>query len=205
MIRIDEIYNNTFWPWIRDNRPEVRVFFCDPPGVTTPDALKNYGWDDIPETNYVFFHDQEPVHIDLFQPLFQAAKYANGDIPLRYTDIPGHVVVSERGEFVDELHRIYRWKPHYYFYHGWACQDWFRGYDRTFLIARARDRRPTRTFMSPNRIVGGKRDHRVLFLYNVFKQGLDTNWTSVPRICPQEHVDIVDIATKYNNTILDLS
>ena len=39
MIRIDEIYNNTFWPWIRDNAPGTRVFFCDPPGRTEPDAL----------------------------------------------------------------------------------------------------------------------------------------------------------------------
>jgi hypothetical protein len=38
--------------------------------------------------------------------------------------------------------------------------------------------------MSPNRIVGGKRDHRVLFLYNVFKQGLEHNHISAPRICP---------------------
>ena len=58
--------------------------------------------------------------------------------------------------------------------------------------------------MSPNRIVGGKRDHRVLFLYNVFKQQLESNWITAPRICPEENVDISEIAKKYNNIYPDI-
>jgi hypothetical protein len=117
----------------------------------------------------------------------------------------GHVVVSERGEYVEQLCYQFGWTPHYYFYHGWACLDWFRGYDRSFLIPRARDRNPTRTFMSPNRIVAGKRDHRVLFLYNIFKQGLENNHISAPRICQYEHVDISIIAQKYINVYQDIT
>ena len=124
--------------------------------------------------------------------------------PSRFTN-PGHVIVSERGEYVDKLCAHYMWTPHYYFYHGWACMDWFRGYDRAFLIARARDRKPTRTFMSPNRIVGGRRDHRVLFLYNVFKQGLEHNHISAPRVCQYEGVDISSIAQKYTNVYQDIT
>jgi hypothetical protein len=59
--------------------------------------------------------------------------------------------------------------------------------------------------MSPNRIVGGKRDHRVLFLYNVFKSGLESNHISAPRICSQEGVDIASIAQKYTNVYQDIS
>ena len=58
--------------------------------------------------------------------------------------------------------------------------------------------------MSPNRIVAGKRDHRVLFLYNVFRHGLDNNYISAPRTCPYENVDISQIALKYNNTYPDI-
>jgi hypothetical protein len=201
MIRIDEIYNNTFWPWVNQNLPGTRVFFCDPPGRSDPDSLFNMGSDDIAETDYVFFHDQEPVHMDLHKPLFDDVVQRNKDIG---TKPRGHVVVSELGESVDQLVNNYSWKSHYYFYHGWACQDWFRGYDKTFLIPRARDRAPTRTFMSPNRIVAGKRDHRVLFLYNVFKQKLDHNWISAPRVCSYENVDISVIANKYCNTYPDI-
>jgi hypothetical protein len=58
--------------------------------------------------------------------------------------------------------------------------------------------------MSPNRIVAGKRDHRVLFLYHVFKQQLEHNHISAPRVCVYENVDIVDIAKKYNNIYPDI-
>ena len=211
MIRIDEIYNNTFWPWIDQHLPGTRTFFCDPPGRSDPDALFNFGRDDIPETDFVFFHDQEPVHLDLHKPLFDDVRVRTEDLQFwskppdaKSKGINGHVVVSEKGEYVDQLSDIYGWKSHYYFYHGWACKDWFRGYDKTFLIPRAADRAPTHTFMSPNRIVAGKRDHRVLFLYNVFRHGLDKNYISAPRVCPYENVDISQIALKYNNTYSDI-
>jgi hypothetical protein len=218
MIRIDEIYNNTFWHWFRDHRPGIRLFFCDPPGDTSPDSLFNLGSDSIVENDYVFMHDQEPVHLDTFEPLFKEVKLRNSDIGgylngsnwatdwvQIFSNPPGHVVVSERGEYVEQLCQQYEWTPHYYFYHGWAALDWFRGYDRAFLIARARDRQPTQTFMSPNRIVGGKRDHRVLFLYNVFKNQLEHNHITAPRLCPEENVDITIIAQKYTNVYQDIT
>ena len=150
----------------------------------------------------MYLHDQEPIHLDLHEPLFKDVIRRNNDI---WAKPQGHIVVSERGEFVEQLKQQYGWQTHYYFFHGWACQDWFRGYDKTFLIARARDRAPTRTFMSPNRIVAGKRDHRVLFLYNVFKHGLESNHISAPRTCQYEGVDIASIAQKYTNVYQDIS
>ena len=208
------------------------MFFCDPPGHTGPEHLFNHGRDDVVETDYVFFHDQEPADVDLYNELFDEVLRRNTDLwdpgPLEYYDnksyVPkdlvhwikdnegkyikpnplGHIVVSERGEFVDALCQKYQWTPHYYFYHGWACLDWFRGYDRTFLIPRAEFRQPTQTFMSPNRIVAGKRDHRVLFLYNIFKHGLEQNHLSAPRICQYEGVDIASIAQKYVNVYQDI-
>jgi hypothetical protein len=210
MIRIDEIYNHTFWPWINKNKPGTRVFFCDPPGRTDPDALFNLGQDDNIETDFILFHDQEPIWIDLHEPLFNEVQYRNWDITHLDWPVPplgrpaGHVVVSEQGEYVDKLVNIYGWKAHYYFYHAWACQDWFRGYDKSFLIPRARDRAPSKTFISPNRIVAGKRDHRVLFLYNVFKNQLEHNHISAPRICQYENIDISSVATKYCSTYPDI-
>jgi len=201
MIRIDEIYNNTFWPWLKKNKPGTRLFFCDPPGRADLDCLFNLGDDSIVENDYVFLHDQEPVHLDLHQPLFNDVIRRNDDIS---NHPQGHIIVSEQGEFVEQLCVTYRWTSHYYFYHGWACKDWFRGYDKTFLMPRARDRVPTKTFISPNRIIAGKRDHRVLFLYNVFKLNLENNWISAPRTCVYENVDISVIAKKYNNIYSDI-
>jgi hypothetical protein len=243
MIRIDEIYNNTFWPWLTKYKPGTRMIFCDTPGSTSPDTIFNLIDNSTKETDYVFFHDQEPVWLDLHKPLFNEVLFRtlnlsninttfnpdtlnlilqqnltqNTDIFFRQNSdlweefkhtnkkhFKGHVVVSEHGQYVKQMCDQYGWQPHYYFYHGWACQDWFRGYDRTFLIPRACDRTPTKTFISPNRIIAGKRDHRVLFLYNVFQQNLDHNWISAPRICQYENVDIIDIANKYNNIYPDI-
>ena len=177
------------------------MFFCDPPGHTGQEHLFNLGHNDVMETDYVFFHDQEPVDADLYDPLFRDVIRRNLDIS---DNTLGHVVVSERGHNVQTLKEKYGWQTHYYFYHGWACLDWFRGYDHTYLIDRAEDRTPTQTFISPNRIVGGQRNHRVLFLYHVYKQGLQNNHISAPRTCPAEGVDIDSIAQKYTNVYQDI-
>lgn len=203
MIRIDEIYNNTFWPWIERNRPGVRMFFCDPFGHTHPENLFNHGSDTILETDYVFFHDQEPIQLTAHQPLFLEVLRNNGDIN---PGVPGgRVVVSEKGSAVDALCDIYGWQSSYYFFHGWACLDWFRGYHRTFLFDHPQNRTvPSQTFMSPNRIIGGERDHRVLFLYLCQKQGLLHNHISAPLVCPVENVHIFDIGKKYQNQYPDI-
>ena len=261
MIRIDEIYNNTFWPWFEKNRPDIRMFFCDPPGFTGPENLFNLEKQHTSKTDFVFFHDQEPVDVELYARLFDSVASRNWHIVLdklpaettsgkkqirdnvfvkwpsedikvafhsqysqnaqdffrdrhddfirfrqansEFFDI-GHIVVSERGQCLEQVCQQYGWQPHYYFYHGWACLDWFRGYDRSFLIPRAVDRTPTKTFMSANRIVAGKRDHRVLFLYHLFKQNIQHNHISAPRVCQYEHVDISSIAQKYANVYHDI-
>jgi len=205
MIRIDEIYSNTLWTWMQQNRPGTRLFFCDPPGRSDPESLFNHGDENVPERNFVFMHDQEPIHLDLHKPLFDEVANRNQDL-LRIMDTenvheisnePGAVITSELGTHMQQLCSMYGWRGHYYFYHGWAALDWYRGYNRSFVIARAADRKPTTTFMSPNRIVGGRRDHRILFLYHVFKNQLDHNHISAPLTCPQENISICDVAQKY--------
>lgn len=203
MIRIDEIYDNIFWPWLKQNFPTAKMFFCDPPGNTDPGSLCNYV-PSAPATNYVFFHDQEPIQLDAHAALFAQTQQRNTDIQVPATGRVGHVIVSEQGEYVQTMCEQYDWTSHYYFFHGWACMDWFRGYDKTFLIARYKHRQPSKTFMSPNRIIGGKRDHRVLFLYHVFKNNLADNHLSAPKVCPHEMVDISSVALKYCNRYADI-
>jgi hypothetical protein len=48
---------------------------------------------------------------------------------------PGYLCTSEQNsENVEHVCKHFKWKPLYYFFHGWAALDWYRGYDRTFLI-----------------------------------------------------------------------
>jgi hypothetical protein len=208
MIRIDEIYNNTFWPWIRKNRPGFREFFCEPFGRSDPDSVMNYGRDDFYEHNYIFFFDQEPIHLSIHAGTFEQVVKLNADIiygyyvnrninitkkihrPLGFV-APGFLVTSEHdSENVEIICKKYQWKSLYYFFHGWAALDWYRGYDRTFLIRPWTERAITKTFISPNRIVAGARQHRLEVLYHIFKNGMLDNHISCPATCPAEDISV---------------
>jgi hypothetical protein len=220
MIRIDEIYNNTFWPWFQKNRPGYRVFHCDPFGRSDPDSVVNYGSDTAHEHNYIFIYDQEPIHLDIHITTFEKVITLNADIHLNdYTDrttnqviakisrdsdfiSPGYLLTSEHNsENVEYVCDQFKWKPSYYFFHGWAALDWYRGYDKTFLIRPTQKRTITKTFIAPNRIVAGERRHRLEMLYYIFKYGMTHNHISCPDTCPAENISIHQaikpLATKY--------
>ena len=202
MLRIDEIYNNTIWPWIQRNRPGFRVFFCDPFGRSDPDSVANYGSDDVPEHNYIFLFDQEPIHLNIHTQTFFKVRDANLDITHNGDTVrikkgkvrdAGYLITSEsNSENVEAVCSKFGRKPLYYFFHGWAALDWYRGYDKTFLIPASRDRNPTKTFIAPNRIIAGMRQHRLEMLYWIFKLGMTDNHISCPAVCPAENVHILD-------------
>ena len=148
----------------------------------------NYGRDDIHEHNYIFFFDQEPIHLNIHMPTFRRVRNSNTDLKK-----VGYLVTSEKNsknvEFVCEH---FDWKPLYYFFHGWAALDWYRGYDKTFLIKPIEERTITKTFIAPNRIIAGERQHRLEMLYHIFKNGMINNHISCPETCPAEDISIHD-------------
>jgi hypothetical protein len=198
MIRIDEIYDNTFWAWINKHHPGCRILFCDPFGRSDPDSVLNYGREDIHEHNYIFFFDQEPIHLDIHIPTFNHVKNILINVHESNPDNIGYIVTSEKNsENVEKICKHYNWTPLYYFFHGWAALDWYRGYDRSFLIAPWTERQIKKTFFSTNRIIGGKRQHRVLMLYHFQRLGLMDNWISASSVCPVENIPIADVAEHY--------
>ena len=226
MIRIDEIYNNTFWPWIRKHHPGVRLFFCEPFGRSDPDSLVNYGSDDLVEHNYTLLWDQEPIHLNIHLPTFEQLVKLNGDIQYnidlrnRVNKIAndagysksfnhiktGAIITSERdSDAVDTVCKKFNWKSYYYFFHGWAALDWYRGYDRTFLIQPWKERKITKTFLAPNRIVAGERQHRLEMLYWIFKLGMTDNHISCPSVCPAENIAIMDAIKPLRNQYPDIN
>lgn len=162
----------------------------------------NYGRDDVHEHNYIFFFDQEPIHLDLHTKTFIQVRNCNLDITHdisksllkhRHNTHAGYILTSERSsENVDRVCNRFKWKPLYYFFHGWAALDWYRGYNRTFLIVPFAQRQITKTFIAPNRIVAGKRQHRLEMLYHIFKNNLTHNHISCPAVCPAENICILD-------------
>ncbi len=150
-------------------------------------------------------HDQEPIHLDIHTPLFLDVQRRNSDLDHHRGAKHSAIITSELdSDAVDSVCQQYGWKDYYYFFHGWAALDWYRGYHRTWLMSDPKERNIQRSFIAPNRIIGGRRDHRVLLLYHLFKESVSQAWISAPRTCPYEGVDIVDLAGKFNNRYPDI-
>lgn len=177
---------------------------CEPFGRSDPDSVINYGSDTVHEHNYIFFFDQEPIHLSIHNDTFKQVQFSCMDInhpgleinkdqvtTTQPSRIAGYLCTSEKdSESVEKICRHFRWKPLYYFFHGWAALDWFRGYDKTFLIRPWAQRKITKTFLAPNRIIAGERKHRLEMLYHIFKNNLTNNHISCPIICPAEGTHI---------------
>ena len=198
MIRIDEIYTGTMRKWIQRNRPGLRLIYLDPFGRTDPEAVQVLAQNNQ-DRDYVIFWDQEPIQADLHRATFDYIRdqcITDMQDPVWYQmtrslarpEQLGHIVTSEfDSQAVDDICRKYGWQSHRYFFHGWAALDWYRGYNRSGEIVPVDERRINRTFIMPNRIVGGRRSHRLQLLYYIFKYGLTDNYISCPAICPVEH------------------
>lgn len=177
------------------------MFYCDPPGRSDAGSLMNNG-SAKEQLYYIFFHDQEPIHLDIHSKLFDAVDCRN--IDLNFGKGPSHsaIVTSEyNSEFVEQVCSQYKWTPYYYFFHGWAALDWYRGYNRSYLITDPMQRIITRSFISPNRIIGGKRKHRVDLMHLLLERNIKNAHISFPEVCPAEGTHINDIASPEQRTI----
>jgi len=184
------------------------MFYHDPFGRSDAESICGTVSTNTPE-NFIYFFDQEPIILDLHQATFDEVdnrnfNYNHEDWKLSYR-LPGIVVVSEtNSDYVDYICIHKDLQPFYYFFHGWAALDWYRGYDRTFLITPWTDRKIRKTFFSANRIIGGLRQHRVLMLYHFSKLNLMHNWISAGAVCPVENMPIEEIAKDYQDRYPDI-
>ena len=180
------------------DRPNHGLHWFDPFGSVRFEDLRSTP--PVPWNNQAvryLFWDQEPLHKHtLDQTLSAFKKMYNGT---------HHIITSEyNSEMVEYLVNTYDFIPHYYFFHGWASLDWFRGYNRSFLIPPADQRQISKTFLAPNRIVAGQRKHRLLMLYHMFKNGLEHNWLSCPAVCPAENISVIQAAKTLSHTYPDI-
>jgi hypothetical protein len=208
MIRIDEIYENTFFPWVKDHLPTTTLYHHDPFGCSDPGSLlcRSPTNDALSETSFIYFFDQEPVILDYHSSTFNTLDEFNMTFTTPSKRKQGIIVVSETdSDNIDYICKQRNLQPFYYFFHGWAALDWYRGYDRTFLITPWTQRKIKKTFFSANRIIGGLRQHRVLMLYHFAKLDLMHNWISASAVCPVEQTPIGKIAKHYQDRYPDIT
>ena len=157
------------------------------------------------EKSFIYFFDQEPLILDLHQATFACVDQSNMAKFEPYDRKIGVIVVSETAsDNIDYICKQRNLQPFYYFFHGWAALDWYRGYDRTFLITPWTERKIQKTFFSANRIIGGLRQHRVLMLYHFARFNLMHNWIGASAVCPVENTSIGEIAHHYQNRYPDI-
>ena len=138
-----------------------------------------------PRARHFLFWDQEPLHPETVADALPA--FCQQYLGQR------HLITSERdSEAVRDACATYGFQSHYYFFHGWAALDWFRGYDRTFLMKPPEQRTITHTMLMPNRIVAGRRQHRLMLFYNFLKKDLNFKncLISFPAVCPGENLSV---------------
>ena len=208
MIRIDEIYDNTFWPYIVKNIPDTCMFHHDPFGHSDPDSILCTPRAEY-EQNYIYLFDQEPLNFERQKDTWDSMRFRTNfgivNNNNKINEQSGVIVTSElNSSDVEKVTEYLKAKSFYYFFHGWAALDWYRGYDRTYLMQPLEERLIGRTFISPNRIIGGDRLHRVVMLYYFEKYGLFHNHISAPKICPVENTDIVDISRRLKDHYPDI-
>ena len=199
MIRIDEIYCNTFLPRIQA-QPDRSMHWFDPFGSVRWQDLASkpaVAVDDLQAQRYLFW-DQEPV---TEQTLEFAARFWWSFQGSRHT-----IITSEKdSELVDRITRTYGYSSAYYFFHGWAALDWFRGYDRTYLIQPVKQRGISKTFLAPMRIVAGARQHRLAIMYHIIRNNLLDNHISFPAVCPHEHMAVADAVRPLESRYTDIA
>lgn len=193
MIRVDEIYKH-IWPYVHAQIPNTRLLYLDPPGHIDVENLFSFIHNPR-DHNYILFFDQEPLDLQRNKELFAQA------VSSVHNFLPGvshaALVTSEfNSNTVQRCCQFYNWHSAQYFFNGWAALDWFRGYNRSWLLSAPSSRKITTTFLMPNRIVTGERIWRLRLLNYLFDRGIGSNYISCPDICPGTNITIQSALTE---------
>lgn len=151
----------------------------------------------------IIMWDQEPlIRQNLMQFMDQFNKNFQPNLPGTLQTKPTilRLVTSEyNSDCVQWAYDTYGLEMDYYFFHGWAALDWYRGYNRTSLAQKFAERKPFNTFLCPNNIIGGERRHRIEMLQQFVDRGLlDKNLISFPDVCPYEGQSLQLLCAKYD-------
>ncbi len=162
------------------------MIWFDPFGSTGIENLKTSNKSYTLDHNYILFFDQEPIDIDRHMSVFTHIKE-------HYTSFSPEksilVTSEQKSSTVQTICESLDWTHRYYFFHGWAALDWYRGYNHSYLLVPSYDRKIKHTFLCPMRIIGGQRSHRIIMMSLIVRYGLQHNQISFPRECPVENKD----------------
>lgn len=145
----------------------------------------------------ILFWDQEPVYQDSFSKFMD-------DFKQQYYG-PITLVTSEQHSKATQWAQDTYGVDHcYYFFHGWAALDWYRGYDHCLLWAPWHQRRLEHKIFCANNIVSGVRSHRAQLVSGMNQRNLlQGNLVSFPAQCPYSGDSAGDICSKLGLAMID--
>ena len=110
----------------------------------------------------IFFYDQEPVLLNFIDPYL-----TNGKLSVQLDAL----VTSEQSQLVNDICQVNQIRSLYYFFHGFAALDWYRGY---YALNHNKSivKQYNYDFITFNRIINNDRSYRIYFVSKLKELGL---------------------------------
>jgi hypothetical protein len=160
MLQIDHIYEFLYQKIFND----FEFWFCAK-GVIVPSASNTHVFTNREkEEKKIFFYDQEPFVLNLANPYME--KFIVKDEPIHILTVSE--ISPDIDTFIDSKSDFFKL---YYFFHGFAALDWYRGYyalnyNKTVV------RSYKYSFISMNRIINNDRSYRIYLVSKLKELGL---------------------------------
>ena len=175
MYNIAQHYENIY-QYLKTIIADPRVAYLHPFGSSQPENLEIIRNDTIQNhknplfiqdhKNPLFiFYDQEPLNFVYNKSLFDYIKQ----------NTTGPYVLVSTGKHSTEKERIcqeYNFAHVDYFFHIFAAADWYRGHQYIPNIVLPSKRKIQKTYITFNRLTGGERIYRSLFINELYKSDL---------------------------------
>lgn len=158
MLQIDHVYEFFYEHLYRDfGIGYLKGGVTDPNNQTLNIEIFNRN----PKPTYkIFFFDQEPILPIIHQYYFDFFDDVDIELEPRCKPI---LITSEHSREVRHMQEVKNYHHLYYFFHGFAALDWYRGY-QCLNFSKPVIKTYTKDFISYNRIVTHDRSYRIYFV-----------------------------------------
>jgi len=157
MLQIDHIYE-----FLYENLFKDFSIFHLPNGVPTNDNVY-YLFTTSNQNPKIFFYDQEPIIPQMINGYIEKLKYENNNLTI--------IASSEKSKEYDLILKNFNDRGLYYFFHGFAAMDWYRGY-YALNYNKSVVKQYNYDFISFNRIINNDRSYRIYFVSLLKELGL---------------------------------
>jgi hypothetical protein len=167
MLQIDHVYEFFYKTLFKDF-----CVFCLPNGIPPNLDVNNISKYNIHVFNHkdtdfkIFFWDQEPISGKLTESYIDVFKY---QLDIKKQAVA--LITSEHSKDIDHISQSTDLKKLYYFFHGFAALDWYRGY-YTLNYNRSIVKQYNYDYVSFNRIINNDRSYRIYLVSLLEEQGL---------------------------------